>query len=246
MVNISDLYVRSVHDNLSPLYSNWEPSRPITIGAVGELRGENFVIEGHLNDYGIPFTVGRGKGMDYRTFCTDESAEIQCNPSIAQEATGTSGRIEICFKRGGCVFFSAAGCTYTTVKKKPALAQAIMQRFESGQWNRRWAVVTDLVEARTAVIAVSGGNSANLGLDVKSQVGEVNLGNAALSIRVASEHSIAYKVVADNGLPLLLGLSKIQGLFWLGGRLRTMNLLDDSDDFELPEDEQQLAFAQLR
>lgn len=165
--------------------------------------------------------------------------------------------LEVNFSSNEAVFFNAAGCDYTMIADKVALAKETMTRFANNEWERDWAVVTDLVKASSTTLAVSAGNTASIVFESKADIERINLADASLGLTVKTAKNIGYQVVAENGLIPLFGLCKIQSTFlWWGDKFnplshgfgdeRIVQVLEASPRVKTEESGDALFFGQLR
>jgi hypothetical protein len=133
----------------------------------------------------------------------------------------------------------------------------VMDLFRRGEWQREWAIVTDLVEAESTTLAVSGADQAAIAFEATSDVPYIDLADAAIGLEVKMASNIGYQVVAEKGLVPLFGLCKIQNAFlWWGDefnplsrRMTDLNVrraLEDSPLVRTEESDEALFFAQLQ
>lgn len=70
---------------------------------------------------------------------------------------------------------------------KAGIGREIMQRHKAGDWDRGWAVVTDLVRAGATTIAVSGADQASVVFEATGDVEKINLADASVGLSVAAQ-----------------------------------------------------------
>jgi hypothetical protein len=216
MSAIVDIYTDAVHDNLRPMYANWQPGMPVELGDYGVLNGNHFIHVGNVADLGIKFTVRTDKSKDQINFSSKGSTKVTLN------AAGTGGsnvkaNLQIDFSSEESVFFNAAECGYDMIEDKAALGADVMKRFKGGTWEREWAVITDIVNAGATTIAVSGGTSSSVVFQASGNVSQIDLANASLSLSVVSSSNVALQIATQQGLSPLISLSKIQHTFMFFG-----------------------------
>ena len=255
MAHIVEIYTESVYDNLSPLYPNWEPSRPVKLGDFGRLQGHVFLYEGNVSRFGIEFAVREADAQDHKNFASQGKTEVSFNAagSVPVDGVQAKASLKIDFTAEDAVFFNAAGCSYSMIEDKVALGDRIM-KLPDDAWKREWAIVTDLVQARSTTLAVSGARKASIEIEAAGDVPQIDLGDASIGLGVRSSRNVGYQLVAKQGLTPLFGLCKIQSRFLgLGGesfkplahrRLRTRAAVEDLEARERGDDA--LYFGQLK
>jgi hypothetical protein len=90
--------------------------------------------------------------------------------------------LEVNFSSQDAVFFNAAECDYTMIANKVALGKAVMAKYEQGEWQREWVVVTDLVKAGATTVAVSGAHTASIVFEATGDVERINLADASVGL----------------------------------------------------------------
>lgn len=260
MSSIAEIYTRTVYENLRPLYANWEPGRPVKLGDFGVMRDRTLILLGNVGQFGIEFTTRTDPASDQKYFSSEGETQITF---YAKGSVGVSGianpraGVEIKFFSRRAVFFNAAGCSYTMIADKVELGRQVMERFKAGEWQREWAVVTDLVEAKSTTVIVSGGDEAMILMEATGDIANINLADASIGLDVKMASNIGYQVVAKNGLMPLLGLCKIQSAFlWWGDRFKPLSrelieldgrrAMEDSSVVQTEEGPEALFFAQLQ
>jgi hypothetical protein len=136
--------------------------------------------------------------------------------------------LQIDFSSEEAVFFNAAECAYDMIEDKAALGTEVIQRFKSNTWDREWAVITDIVNAGSTTIAVSGGTTSSVVFQASGKVPQINLADASISFSVVSSSNVALQIAAQQGLSPLIGLSKIQHTFlFFGSKFKPALLMNN-------------------
>jgi hypothetical protein len=224
MSSIVDIYSKEVHNNFKPLYANWDPGQPIDLGAYGLLVDEVFTRIGNVSHWGVKNIVDIPQGgTDQLSFSSKGSTSISFNAAGTVNVAGivnAKPSLKIDFKSENSVFFNAAGCKHHMIDDKNALADSIMALYTGGKgkWKREWVVVTDYIEADSATIVVSGGNSSSIELEATADVPRIDLADAKLGLAIKAATNIGYQLVKlsdDGSLKPLIGFSRIQSKwFW--------------------------------
>jgi hypothetical protein len=246
-MTIARLYTNAVHRNLGPLFANWEPATPIDLGDYGERDGPLFKRLGNIaKAFGVSFAVERPAKRTHHSFVSSKSVTVTL--TAAGEA-GPAGQatLEIGFGSNNGVYLDAAGCRHERIADKRELGEKLER---IGNFERRWAVVTDRLVAARSIIAISNGKDGRVVLRADAQVPTIDLANANIGLSVAGRQNIGYLVEAENGLTPLMGLCGFRRRFLRGdefevfGRGSRSKRVSGSDvDAADPND---LVFEQLR
>lgn len=255
-------YTEAVYDNLNPLYANWEPGAPVSLGDFGELRDRTFVRLGNIAEFGMTFDPIDDDTPDHKFFTSEDSVEVKFNARGNVPIDGVANAkatLEVAFANKDAVFFNAADCIHSMIASKVKLGKDVMAAYDdgNGDWQREWVVVTDLVTAGATTIAVSLGNSASIVFEAEANVEKINLADANLGLSIKSSSNVGLQVVADHGLVLLLGLCKIQTTFlWWSDKFkplarglndaRMLNVYENSSRIVTEESSEALYFGQLK
>ncbi len=258
MKHIEEIYTKEIYDNLKPLHANWLPGKPVSLGDFGIMEGRLFIHVGNIKELGISYEPRFDDTGDSISFASQGSAEIKFTAKgagMVGDVPNANASLEINFSRENSLFFNAADCKYEMIKNKAALAAEIMKRYKQKNWERKWAVVTDLVHSKATTIAVSSSKSSSIILGASTNIKTIDLTDASLKLSIRKMKDISYKEVTTEGLIPLLGLSKIQPTFlWFGKKFKPASLLEsdyrtveamrDLPEFQTEETPEDLSFSQ--
>lgn len=224
-------------------FATWEPGLRLRIGDYGDLAGSRFVYSGNIgDDFGIQIKPRSNDGQDSHVIYAS-SGRVDYGFSLGAKAdvgpiVRGSGDLEVSFSSEHGIFFNAAGVTYEYIGNQLDVGRGLIEAFARDEWQHRWVVVTELAHAALGTIAISGSSGAHLKLAAGADVPEIDLADASLGLTVASEKSLAMKVVAERGLTPLMGLARVRpkAKFWWG-RPEFRNVLgfDEMEREEMPE-----------
>lgn len=270
-MRISEIYTKSIYDNLKPLYANWDPRKPVQLGDFGVMRDCTFIYLGNISQFSkdfpqLKFTERSSPTTDHKSFSSKGTTEVKFNAKGSVSVGGVVNvkpTLEVNFSSEESTFFNAAECQYSMIADKVSLSNTIMDMYhkrdgEKRKWEREWAVVTDLVKAGSTTIAISGGSSASIVFETTGDVESINLADASIGLSIKHSTNIGYQVVAEQGLVPLIGLCKIQSLFlWEGAEFsplvrfygsseRIIDALENSSLIQTEESEHAVFFGQLK
>lgn len=222
MAAISTLYTNAVFSNLRPMFGNWEPSAPLAIGDYGYLVGQRFERMGNIDRFGLRPKVQETGTADHKQFTSDQGVSVKLGAAAQASAGGVngSGKVEISFSDSGGVFFNAAGCNYSSVADKHGLGEQLKKL---DGWDREWAVVTDVVQAGSTIIAISEAGGAKFVVEAKAADKQLNLADASLGFNISLEDKVGYSLVSQKPMPLLFGLCRLQYKLLQGTQFRAFS-----------------------
>ncbi len=261
MKSIVEIYTEAVYENLKPLHANWEPGRPVELGDYGILRDRTFIQLGNLKkDLKIKFAGRKDSTKDNKSFASKGTTEVKFHSKGSVPVSGVvnaKASIEVAFSSEDAVFFNAADCEWSMIESKAVLGTAIMKLYQTRQWSREWAIVTDLIKSGATTLAISGASSSSIVFEATGKVDRIKLADASIGLTVAGSKNVGYQVVAQQGLVPLLGLCKIQSRFlWFGDKfkplafgakdVRILNALENAREIQTEGGPEDLFFGQVK
>lgn len=221
-MNIAKIYTDGVKKHFVVYYANWEPGSQIALGDYGTLNGNIFIPKGKL---GIDFPEFKDSLLnttdddtkDQKEFKSSKGVDVTLLPKGTVTVGGkvlAKAALDIKFSSGKMIYFNAMGCTNTRITSKNKLGEALKEKYLTGKWDKDLYVVTDLVKSEKALIAISKSGSSGISFEADSPLlDQIDLADASIKLKLTSEKDIGYKLIADEGLYILIGLSKLKSQF---------------------------------
>lgn len=120
--------------------------RDLELGDVGTLHRDRFERATSLAELGIQFrTRERDHDIDF------EYASAG-NASIDVTGDAEPARVAVSFRREYGVVFQATACRSTEIADRHTLGRTVLALAETGQWQRNWVVVTEVVTTGPTVV----------------------------------------------------------------------------------------------
>ncbi len=216
MNTIVEIYTEAVHDNLKPLFANWDPAKPIELGDYGYMSRDVFIHIGNIKDLGFNFDVKEDSTPDVKTFASKGSTEVKLyakGSTTIEGIVNPKAKLEINFSSEDSVFFNASRCQFSMIKDKASIGDEVMRLYRANKWDRGYTVVTDLVRAGATTVAISGGRASSVVFEAEGDIERIDLADASCGFKVTDKKNVGYIVGAKKGLIPLIGLSKIQSKF---------------------------------
>ena len=223
MPKIHRTYTREVFNHLK-YRPTWLPGTPIEIGTVGALEDGIFRPMTSLKTLGIRFTIRLDKAADGTLdFASETGVSValkaagELNPKFTAVAQGEAGAL-IEFSRAGAVVFQLRDVAFNRLEDQPELARAMLRLVTLGEssnsWERDWVVITEVVEAGSATIAIASSADSKLELKASGTVAPASLVDASARFSVAAESQVSTKVIAQSGLTVLYRALRVKKKFW--------------------------------
>jgi len=264
MSKIANLYADEIKKHFKILYANWEPGGPLELGNYGFMDGNVFIPQGKLQDdfpefNGNTIQIMQDPTKDQKEFKSEEGIEVILSAKGSVNPQGvslTKALLEIKFSKKNSVYFNASGCTTTRIGNKAQVGDILKKLYKNDKWKKEYCVVTDLVKAEKAIVTISQSDNSAISFEADSPaVEKINLADASIKLSLSSEKNIGYKVPADEGVILLMGLCKIKNPFlWWGGGFKPQPLkmtesmmykMENAPGIKTEESADELIFGQM-
>ena len=206
------VYRRAIRRNLKPYFANWMPGDPVNLGDYGYFRNGIFQYVGNIReDFEIAFEVYEDPTGSDLEFDANGSVDVNIDTGADAPELGKA-TLKLGFNGSWNVFFQALDTRTNRIGNKRAVGDAIENLYSQGKWERRFVLVTDVVNAGRTIAGVSSEGGAELEFSAKGEVPINILGDASVDLSIARTSKIGYKI-NTNGAQILLGLCKIKGRF---------------------------------
>lgn len=250
MANPSKFYL--THMNAKTQYrATWDPTKKLAIGYIGKLNDGVLSIYSSLEKEGIPVEVAiddSGAAMDYTSH---DSVSITTKLAGAAPVAGSvlsdlDAGFTLEFKSEKSIVFQTSNHKVHQLVNLAEIERKVLDKYNNGNWDKDWVIVTELVEADAATIIIS--NSSNTTLDLKATAnvgaGNISLTNASLGLAVAREKGSTLKYLTQSGLTPLYRVMGVKRPFLGSPSLGTKGVPAEADlkeEFRIQEfDEREL------
>lgn len=238
-------YLREIHKK-SPnqLRANWELSKNLNLGDVGYINNGVFELQTTLKAEGIDFDVRRGLKEKGKLDLSSEKG-VHVHPKF--EASADAKLIEL---NGGAVFeiefqreksyvFRADGVRIDVIENMAAVKREIIKRFEDGNWEKEYAIITEIMTADAVSLLIAGDSGIKTVLSAKGsfEVAELDIANADIGFQAQSNKKLSLEVLGKKGTNPLYKAMGLRVPLWFGQpKLNTRGISNrQSADFDLIE-----------
>lgn len=223
---LAKIYANAVKKNQKVFYGVWEPGFPVKLGDYGVMTENIFTQLGNISELeglkDFKLNYRKDDTKDEKFFTSQQGVQFELKPQAAGTVNGikANASIEIKFSKENCIFFNGAECVFEIIENKYELGQKLLEihKQSSNKWRREFVVVTDRVITKRALILISTSADFSITLEADASVPVIDLGKASLGLKVARQNSSGYKVITEEGIVPLIGLSKIQSTFLFFGK----------------------------
>lgn len=214
-----DVYTEAIRDHFKVFYANWPIGEPVKIGDYGIMNGRIFIREGNIiDDYNIQFQSRIDTTQDHYYFKSTDSVKVEFFPKGSYIQPGMpriKASMKIDFANEESVFFNAAGIKNHSIESLAKLGETILSMFKQGKWSEKRVIVTQIVQADSTTIIISGKSGASISLDAESEaIPNIDLADASIRISVRVDDGVAFKIITEDGYFPMIGISGIKPKRW--------------------------------
>jgi hypothetical protein len=209
------------------LWPTWLPDARIAVGDFGEIRGGVFERKGALEDLGAEDRVRSRLAKATANHVFASTGVRQSVATVDASNVGSRAVASIEFGRSFGVLVLLSQCCERRVDDMAHAGHTIGELADRGVWDHGWCLVTGVVEADAALVAVSSGQGAKLELGLPSAAGAL-IDHLQGGLQVTSESGLAYRSTIGMACTPLFRLTRLAGVHELAPRGGTMrpSLLD--------------------
>lgn len=189
------------------LWPTWLPDAQIAAGDFGRVEKGVFVREGHLGDLGVALELSEPRAYSDQLFASEGVRHVLVDGGGA-EATGGAAKARIEFGRSLGVFVGLRKCREERIADVLDLAARLNHLRQTGKWAGDRCVVTGVVRAQSALIAVGAGSGGSLDLAATAPAPDL-LTLLSGEIRIAGEAGVGYRSLLSAGCTPLSRLSRL-------------------------------------
>jgi len=219
--SIAKVYANTIKRNQKILYGVWEPGFPVQLGDYGIMRGNIFTQLGNISEFDelkdFDIKIRKDDTKDEKTFTSKRGVQFEIGSKADATVNGIEGNasIEIKFSKENAVFFNAAECQFELIENKYQLGRELLKLHKKSRekWKKEFVVVTDRVITKRALILISTSSDFSIKLEADADVPVIDLAEASLGLKISKQQSTGYKVITEEGITPLIGLSKIKRPF---------------------------------
>jgi hypothetical protein len=196
--------------------ATWLPGIPLVLGDIGVVRDNAFTRIASLDDFNINFEIREDETPEDLEYSSKGSVSVTTKLSGAITPPGSSlGNLDagfvVDFTGANSILFKANKTRTNLIKNTIKLGEEVLSLYREGRWNKKWVVITELVEAESATILISNTKNAKIELKANAniQLTKLDIADASLDLGYTSYKGLDTKVIAQSGLTPLF---KVKGI----------------------------------
>jgi hypothetical protein len=190
-------YTRAMRDRYG-MWPTWLPDTHMTVGDYGRIHQGMFVRAGHLEDCDVDLAVSRSTSPGDHIFSTAGVRQATLNGEAELQASGLGARVRIDFGKSFGLFVALVDSREVRFEDPVGLAARLDERASGGQWHRDHCVVTNVLQARSALIAVGSSRGGHLELEGGVPTPDL-LTWLTSGVCVLSETNVSYRAIMRHG-----------------------------------------------
>lgn len=221
-------------------FATWLPGTPLKLGDVGVLRNNIFTKLTNLSELGVEFEIFEDKTPSDLEHTTKGAVSMSVKSAGAASLPGSSLQVmdaglTLEFSKENAIYFLAKGTTSPSIKDQIKLGQKIVKFFEDGKWDKDWAVITEVVNSKSATIIISSSSEGKIELKVNGdvEIGSIDLADSSIGFELVTSKSLSTKILAESKLTPLFKASQVKTSWFIPPVFRTHNV--KSMDLMTPE-----------
>lgn len=187
--------------------ATWTPGVPLRLGDFGFVKDKLFTRIDNIESLGIAFRIRPDTTKETQKHSTAGSVSISFKaagkaPQIGSVLTEAEAGFTVEFKRNKSTVYEAVGCVAPSIENQVEVGNAILEKFRQGEWNKDWAVITELVETDSATILISNSSNSKVELTVSGNVapGGVSIADINAGLQVAFSKDMNTTLISQQGL----------------------------------------------
>ena len=222
-MNPISFYLKSLYKKTHGYRPTWLPNTPIQLGDVGLLENDVFIKDSTLNDYGIFFeeiTSESDATIDFsseRGITLTTKLEGKVEPKAISLGEADAGFI-IEFNHENGFIFRTKGSRTSRIDNLGIVKEKVLNRFKQDKWNKNLVIISELIEAKSATILLSGqaGSKVELKAQGNLKVSTIDIADASLNLKLQSGQALAATIVGQKKITPLYRAIGIKQSFFSG------------------------------
>lgn len=212
----SKKYIKELHKHFG-YHATWLPGTKLDLGDIGKMVKGTFVRISNLENKNIHFEIELDETKMDLDYSSKGSVSVSSKasgtvPSIGSVLKEAEAGISVEFNRENAILFKAKGTLSHAIEDQIKLGDEILKRYNSGDWNKDWIVVTEVVVADSATILISSSSKAKIELKAKAElnISSVGIASADLDVNPAFSKDLSTEMIASSGITPLFRARKVK------------------------------------
>lgn len=211
-------YLKDVNKKSHGYRPTWLPNLPIHLGDVGVLENNVFRKKGTLKSLGIDFNSVHSDSNNSIDLSSEKGVTIitkiagKVEPKAVSLGVADAGFI-VEFNNKNSYIFKIRGSRTSIIQNLGEVEAEVLNRYESDNWDSNLVIISEIVEAKSATILLSGHAKSKIELKVEGnvKVATMDIADAGLNLKFETGQALAAKIIGEQGImPLyrVIGVKK--------------------------------------
>jgi hypothetical protein len=206
MAKAWDQYTKEMFQKFGYM-ATWTPGVQFELGDVGVVKDRLFTRITSLKNLGIDFKTREDKTEETQKHSSSGSVSILFKaagkaPAVGSVLTQAEAGFTIDFKKSKSTVYEAVGCVAPMIDDQVAVGKRILEMYQQGTWNKDWAVITELVQAKSATVLISNSSSSKIELSASGTFtgGAASLADVNAKLEMAFSKDMMTTLISQAGL----------------------------------------------
>jgi hypothetical protein len=198
-------------------YATWNPGVQLKLGDIGTLKGNIFTRISNVNKLAIQFETRPDLTKTTLEHYSQGSVSVTTKLQGGKPLPGSileemDAGIIVEFNKAFATLFKANNVTCPSVEDTITMGNEILALYKAGKWDKKWVVITELLEAESASILISnsGNGKIELKANTKMKSPGFDIADAGFNFSVQFARGMETQIVANEGLTPLFKLMGIK------------------------------------
>lgn len=187
--------------------ATWTPGVQLELGDVGVVKDKLFTRITSLKNLGIDFKTREDKTEETQKHSSSGSVSMLFKaagkaPALGSVLTQAEAGFTIDFKKSKSTVYEAVGCVAPMIDDQVAVGKKVLQMYQQGTWNKDWAVITELVQAKSATVLISNSSNSKIELSASGTFtgGTASIADVNAQLQMAFSKDMMTTLVSQAGL----------------------------------------------
>lgn len=184
--------------------ATWFPNDIICPGMVVTLKDHQLNVITNLDNLGIPFSTGPGAYPADTAYSSLHGVRITSKAAGAAPLQGSAltqmdAGVSVEFDRENAIVFHLLNCTSQRITDQVSLEKEVIRRYNSGDWDKSWVIITEVVETKKGTIMIASRRNARIEITFRGKI-EGNLANISTNHNIVQNVDVNEHWIARRGL----------------------------------------------
>ena len=215
MAQADRIYKLAFRKHFTNHEGNFPLSRDLRLGDYGTMKNGFFVKIGNVEN------ILKGFKIMYIPDTNPTQEEFQSEGQVTIDnvtkgeivvggVAAVKASLEISFSAKNAIYFASGNVYYNSIDNLPDLGKEILSLYKNKKWEKRYVIVTRILEAEKAVIVISGESGCKVTIEAQApEILKIDLTDAQTKLGFSKSDKVSYKIIANNMCQIGFGVSRV-------------------------------------